>query len=71
MHNTPSILVDKIEVNIIDIAIAGNSRINEKERGKIKKYQDLKIAIQRLWCRQAVVILAVIGASVPKMLELH
>uniref|UniRef100_A0A2D4ERZ3 Uncharacterized protein n=1 Tax=Micrurus corallinus TaxID=54390 RepID=A0A2D4ERZ3_MICCO len=47
MHNTPDItLVQRNKVTIIDIAIPGDSRVDEKEQEKITKYQDLKIEIQ-------------------------
>lgn len=60
-------------MTIIDIATSGDSRIDEKEHEKISKYRDLKIEIQRLWRKPAVVIPAVIGTwgAVPKMLERH
>ena len=49
-HNIPDItVVDKKRVWIIDVAIPGDGRIEEKELEKITKYQDLKIEIERLW----------------------
>ena len=42
-------MVEKKRVWIIDVAIAGDGRIEEKELGKISKYQDLKIKIETLW----------------------
>ena len=41
-HNIPDIIVvEKKRVWIIDVAIPGDSRIEEKELEKISKYQDL------------------------------
>ena len=48
-HNIPDItVVEKKRVWIIDMAIPGDGRIEEKELEKISKYQDLKIEIERL-----------------------
>ena len=48
-HNIPEItVVEKKRVWIIDVAIPGNGRIEEKELEKISRYQDLKIGIERL-----------------------
>jgi hypothetical protein len=53
-HNIPDItVVEKKQVWMIDVAIPGDSRIEEKELEKIIKYQDLKIQIERLWEKQA------------------
>ena len=41
-------VVEKKQVWIIDVAIPGDSRIEEKVLEKISKYQDLKIEIERL-----------------------
>ena len=41
-------VVEKKQVWIIDVAIPGDSRIEEKEIEKISKYQDLKIEIEIL-----------------------
>ena len=49
-HNVPDItVVEKKWVWIIDVAILGDGRIEEKELEKISKYQDLKKEIERLW----------------------
>ena len=56
-------VVEKKQVWIIDVAIPGNGRIEEKERnGKFSKYQDLKMEIERLWEKQATVVPIVIGS---------
>ena len=60
-HNIPDItVVEKKQVWIIDVAIPGDGRIEEKELEKISKYQDLKIEIERLWEKQATVVPVVI-----------
>ena len=46
---TPDItVVEKKQVLLIDVAIPGDSRINQKEVEKITKYQDLKVEVERL-----------------------
>ena len=48
-HNILDItVVEKKRVRIIDVAMPGDGRIEEKELEKISKYQDLKIEIERL-----------------------
>ena len=47
---------------IINIAVPGDSRIEEKEREKVEKYQDLAREIRRLWKTSANVIPIVVGA---------
>ena len=44
------VLVDKKErsCKIIDFAVPGGSRIEEKERDKIEKYQDLRRELQKI-----------------------
>ena len=34
---------------IIGFAVPGDSRIEEKEKGKIEKYQDLRRELQKIW----------------------
>ena len=45
------IVIDKKERKglIIDIAVPADVRVEEKEREKVEKYQDLKREIGRLW----------------------
>ena len=44
------VVVDKKERSeIIDFAVPGDSRIEEKEKDKIEKYQDLKRDLQKIW----------------------
>ena len=62
-HNIPDItVVEKKQVWLVDVAILGDSRIQQKEVKKITKYQDLKIEVERLWERKATVVPVVIGA---------
>ena len=42
-------VVEKKQAWIIDVAISGDCRIEEKELEKFSEYQDLKIEIERLW----------------------
>ena len=60
------------ECAIVDIAVAGDKRIVEKENEKVKKYQELKQKIPRMWNTRTVqVIKIVVGslASVTKNFE--
>ena len=45
------VVVDKKErsFKIIDFAAPGDSRIEEKEKDKIEKYQDLGRELQKIW----------------------
>ena len=45
------VVVDKKEKSckIIDFAVPGKSRIEEKENDKIEKYQDLGRELQKIW----------------------
>ena len=65
-HRRPDIVVvlkPEKECLIIDIAVPGDTRIKQKEKEKIEKYQDLKREIARLWClRKVTVIPVVVGA---------
>ena len=49
---TPDLVaVDKKErsCKITDFAVPGDSRIEEKEKDKIEKYQDLRRELQKIW----------------------
>ena len=62
-YNTPDLtIVKKKLVWIVDVAIPGDTRIEEKEFEKISKYKDLQIEIERLWRKKAKVVPIVIGA---------
>ena len=45
------VVVDKKErsCRIIEFAVPGDSRIEEKEKDKIEKYQDLGRELQKIW----------------------
>ena len=45
------VVVDKRErsCKIIDFAVPGDSRIEEKEKDKTEKYQDLGRELQKIW----------------------
>ena len=64
------VVVDKNERNckIIDFAVPGDSRIEEKEKDKIEKYQDLGRELQKIWDVKMKIILLVLGSlgSIPK-----
>ena len=48
---------------IIDIAVPADVRVEEKEKEKVEKYQDLKKEIRRLWkLRNVEIVPVVIGA---------
>ena len=47
---------------MIDTAIPGDSRIDQKEVEKITKYQDLKVEEERLWEKKTTAVPMVIGA---------
>ena len=46
-----SLVVDKKRrtCKIIDFAVPGNIRIEEKEKEKIEKHQDLRRELQKIW----------------------
>ena len=52
------------------VAIPGDGRIEEKELEKISKYQDLKIEIERLWEKQATVVIGSLDV-IPRDLRKH
>ena len=53
-HNIPDItVVENKQVWLIDVAIPGDSRINQKEVEKINKYQGLKVEVERHWEKKA------------------
>ena len=64
------VVVDKKErsCKIIDIAVPGDSRIEEREKDKIEKYQDLGRELQKIWNVKVKVIPLVIGSlgAIPK-----
>ena len=64
------VVVDKKErsCKIIDFVVPGDSRIEEKEKGKIKKYQDLGRELQKIWNVKVKIIPLVVGSfsAIPK-----
>ena len=58
------VVVDKKErsCKIIDFAVPGDSRIEEKEKDKIEKYQDLERELQKIWNVKVKIIPLVIGS---------
>ena len=55
---------------IIDFAVPGDSRIEEKEKDKIEKYQDLGRELQKIWNVKVKIIPLVVGSlgAIPKQL---
>ena len=64
-HSRPDILVVIKETKkclIIDVACPFDTRIKEKEKEKVEKYQDLKREIKRIWqCKEVTIIPIIIG----------
>ena len=63
-------VVDKKEgsCKIIDFAVPGHSRIEENEKDKIEKYQDLGRELQKLWHVKVKIMPLVVGSlgAIPK-----
>ena len=53
---------------IIDFAVPGDSRIEEKEEDKIEKYQDLGRELQKVWNVKVKIIPLAVGSlgAIPK-----
>ena len=53
---------------IIDFAVPADSRIEEKEKDKIEKYQDLERELQNIWNGKVKIIPLVVGSlgAIPK-----
>ena len=47
---------------IIDFAVPGDSRIEEKEKEKIQNYQDLRRELQKIWNMRVKIIPLVVGS---------
>ena len=64
------VAVDKKDrsCKIIDVGVPGDSRIEEKEKDKIEKYQDLGREIQKTWNVKVKIIPLVVGSlgAIPK-----
>ena len=65
--------VDKKErsCKIIDFAVSGDNKIEEKEKDKIEKYQDLERDLQKIWYVRVKVIPLVVGSlgAIPKQFD--
>ena len=64
--NKPHIIIrDNVKGTYIfmDVAISGDRNMIKKEAGKILKYKDLTIEIQRMWNVKTKVITVIIGAT--------
>ena len=65
-HSRPDIIVfekEKRTCKIVDVACPFDTRVAEKEREKVDKYQELKYELKRIWsCSEVTVLPAVIGA---------
>ena len=65
-HSRPGIVIlNKKERScvLLDVTCPFDTRILQKEREKIEKYQDLKIEIKRIWiCNEVLIVPIVIGA---------
>ena len=57
-------VIDKKErsCKIIDFAVPGDSRIEEKEKDKIEEYQDLGRELQKIWNLKMKIIPLVVGS---------
>ena len=64
------VAVDKKEriCKVIDFAVPGDSMIEEKEKGKIEKYQELGRKLQKIWNVKVKIIPLVVGSldAIPK-----
>ena len=63
-------VVDKKErsCKVIDFAVPGDSRIEEKKKDKIEKYQDLGKELQKIWNVKMKIIPLVVASlgAIPK-----
>ena len=64
------VVVDKEKrtCKIVDFAVPGDSRIKEKEKEKIEKYQDLRRELQKIWNVKVKIIPLVVSSlgAIPK-----
>ena len=64
------VVADKKErsCKITDFAVPGDSRIEEKEKDKIEKYQELGRELQKIWNVEVKIIPLVVGSlgAIPK-----
>ena len=52
---------NRFKVLLTEVAISGDSRIDQKEVEKITTLQELKVEVERLWEKKATVVPVVIG----------
>ena len=58
------VVVDKERIcKIIDFAVPGEKRIEQKEKDKIEKYQDLGRALQKIWNVRVKIIPLVVDSN--------
>ena len=59
------VVVDKMKstCKIIDFAVLGDSRVQEKEKEKIEKYQDLRRELQKIWNVRVKIIPVLLGTA--------
>ena len=59
------VVFDKKErsCKIIDFAVPGDSRIEEKEKDKVEKYQDLGMELQKIWNVKVKIIPLVVDST--------
>ena len=69
-RRTDLVVIDRKErsCKIIDFAVPGDSRIEEKEKDNIEKYQDLGRELQKIWNLKVKMIPLVVGSlgAIPK-----
>ena len=53
----------KSTCKIIDFAVLGDSRVQEKEKEKIEKYQDLRRESQKIWNVRVKIIPVLLGTA--------
>ena len=67
------VVVDKKKrtCKIIDFAVPGDSRTEEKEKEKVEKYQDLRRELQKIWNVRVKIIPLVVGSlgATPKQFD--
>ena len=55
-----SLVVTLWKCYIVDVACPFDTRVQDKEREKVERYQDLKRELKRIWQRQELVIIPII-----------
>ena len=56
------VVADKRSCKIIDFAVPGDSRLQEKEKEKIEKYEDLRSELQKMWTVRVKIMPLVLGS---------